>query len=429
MKVLFIAANTEQINMPVMPLGLACVAEAAARAGHDTAMIDLMVQQDTGAALEKAIADFEPQCIAVSVRNIDDQKMKSPRFLLDDVRATVLACKQLSPAPIVVGGAGYSIFPEPALAYLGADLGIAGEGEAAFTELLCRLEQRRDLSGIPGLVLPGRGVMAPVAHVSALDDWSLPRMDFLSLSASLSEMFWIPVQTRRGCPLRCSYCSTPAIEGAASRRRSPEYVADWLQTWVRAGFRRFFFVDNTFNFPSSYARQLCLSILEKKLPIHWRAIIYPKQVDRDLVKLMADSGCTHISLGFESGAPAVLKGMNKKYTPDEVRAVSRMFADHGIERMGFLLLGGPDETRETVEETLDFATSLQLDLLEITVGIRIYPDTPLAARARAEGLLAPDDDLLRPRFYLAEDIKDWITPRVTKWARAHGIAYPEQRPV
>jgi len=111
-----------------------------------------------------------------------------------------------------------------------------------------------------------------------------------------------------------------------------------------------------------------------------------------------------------------------------VRAVSGRFADCGIERMGFLLLGGPEETRETVEASLDFADSLQLDLLEITVGIRIYPDTPLAVRARAEGLLAPDDDLLRPRFYLAEDIKDWITPRVTKWARAHGIAYPEQRP-
>jgi len=427
-KVLLIAANTEQINMPVMPLGLACVAEAATQAGHTTAMIDLMVLQGTGAAIKDAITEFRPDCIAVSVRNIDDQEMESPRFLLDDVRTIINTCKSLSSAPIVVGGAGYSIFPESALAYLGADMGIAGEGEAAFTELLCRLEQQRDLSGIPGLVLPGRGLTQPAAHAATLDDWPLPRLEFLSLSASRSDFPWIPVQTRRGCPLRCSYCSTSSIEGVASRRRAPEYVADWLQAWVRAGFREFFFVDNTFNFPPSYAKHLCRSILERKLQIHWRAIIYPKQVDRDLVKLMADAGCTHISLGFESGAPVVLKGMNKKFTPDEVRAVSGRFADCGIERMGFLLLGGPEETRETVEASLDFADSLQLDLLEITVGIRIYPDTPLAVRARAEGLLAPDDDLLRPRFYLAEDIKDWITPRVTEWARAHGIAYPEQRP-
>ncbi len=429
MKVLLVSANREQVNMPVMPLGLACVAEAAKQAGHDVALVDLMVEADAESAIRESIAAFQPDCIGLSVRNIDNQEMDSPRFLLEEVRTIISACRELSHAPIVVGGAGYSIFPESALACLGADMGIAGEGEAAFTELLNRLEQKRDVSGVAGLVLPGRGVTQPIAYTQNLDEWPLPRIDFLSLSASRKDAPWIPVQTRRGCPLKCSYCSTPLIEGIAARRRAPERVADWLQEWVQAGYHEFFFVDNTFNFPPSYAGELCRQVIQRKLDVRWQAIIYPKQVDRELVRLMADAGCTHISLGFESGALSVLRDMNKKFTPDEVRSISGIFADHGIERMGFLLLGGPEETRETVEESLEFADSLHLELLEITAGIRIYPNTPLAARAREEGLIAPDDNLLQPRFYLAENVRGWIKPRVTEWAGAHGIAYPEQRPI
>jgi len=89
LKVLFISANTEHINMPVMPLGLACVAEATKRAGHEVTMVDLMVEQAAHATLETAIAAFQPACIGLSVRNIDDQEMEPPKFLWDEVRAAV----------------------------------------------------------------------------------------------------------------------------------------------------------------------------------------------------------------------------------------------------------------------------------------------------------------------------------------------------
>jgi radical SAM superfamily enzyme YgiQ (UPF0313 family) len=76
--------------------------------------------------------------------------------------------------------------------------------------------------------------------------------------------------------------------------------------------------------------------------------------------------------------------------------------------MGFLLLGAPGETRETVMQSLTFARSLGLDGLKVTVGIRIYPGTPLARRAVEEGVIAPEDDLLFPRFYLAPGLEPWI---------------------
>ncbi len=131
---------------------------------------------------------------------------------------------------------------------------------------------------------------------------------------------------------------------------------------------------------------------------------------------MAEAGCVEVSLGFESGSLAVLREMNKRFTPADVREISGLLAAHGIRRMGFLLLGGPGETRETVEESLAFATSLNLESLRITVGIRIYPGTPLARRALEEGVISADDDLLFPRFYLAPGLEPWIHQRVAAHA-------------
>ena len=88
--------------------------------------------KDIPAAVEEAIRSFQPEVIGVSVRNIDDQSMEQGRFLLDQAKEVVRLCRGFSAAPIVIGGAGYSIFPESALEYLGADMGIQGEGEAAF---------------------------------------------------------------------------------------------------------------------------------------------------------------------------------------------------------------------------------------------------------------------------------------------------------
>src|SRR5512136_323256 len=151
MRVLLIASNTERINMVSLPLGLGLVAAATRRAGHEVAFLDLLNEQDPVAAVRQAIETARPEVVGISVRNIDDQSRDSPRFLLQQVRPVVEACRAATPAPIVLGGAGYSIFPEAALAYLGADLGVAGDGEAAFPALLERLQAGSDPSDVPGV--------------------------------------------------------------------------------------------------------------------------------------------------------------------------------------------------------------------------------------------------------------------------------------
>jgi radical SAM superfamily enzyme YgiQ (UPF0313 family) len=416
MKVLLVSANTELINMPTVPLGLAFVAAATRGAGHDVELVDLMAETDTRRIINEAIRGFRPDIVGVSVRNIDDQDMESPQFLLRQAREAVSSCKAFSEAPVVVGGAGYSIFPESALEYLGADMGIQGEGEDAFPVLIEKIQRGGPLSSVPGLFLPGRGLQGKRRFPRDLDKLPLPDTRLLSTSVYEGEDFWFPVQTRRGCPMKCSYCSTEAVEGARIRRRSPEVIVRWLAQWVAAGFHRFHFVDNTFNLPPSYAKALCSRIVEAGLDIRWRCIIYPGAIDEDLVNKMARAGCAEVSLGFESGSPEILRAFNKKFLPHDVRRASSLFKEYGIRRMGFLLLGGPGEHRGTVEESLAFIDSLDLEAVKITTGIRIYPHTFLARTAMAEGVIGPDEDLLLPRFYMAAGLEGWVRHSVRERA-------------
>ena len=413
MRILLISAANDAGSIVPLPLGLACVAAATERAGHHVRLLALGSDADCENDVRKAIKQFAPDVIGVSVRNIDDQNMQSPHFLLASLRQVVGVCRAASSARIVVGGAGYSIFPKSVLAYLDADIGIRGEGEAAFPALLSWLEPGAQSSLPPAAYFPN-GSHLPATFAPALDDFLLPEPR-LWLDFPGSTTMRIPVQTRRGCPLDCIYCSTSLIEGRPVRRRSPELVVEWLTALRHDGFRHFHFVDNTFNLPPSYAKDLCRKLTDAELGLDWWGIIYPKWVDAELGELMAKAGCTQVSLGFESGSETMLPQLNKRFTCREVREISDTLAAVGIKRYGFLLLGGPGETRETVEESLEFADSLHLEGLKVTVGLRIYPGTALHSMAVVEGVVRADDDLLSPHFYLAAGLQDWLLKRTAEY--------------
>ena len=142
-------------------------------------------------------------------------------------------------------------------------MGIQGEGEISFPFLLKSIKKGRSLSEVPGLYLPNLGLQGKRRFEKDLDGFPLPDKRLFHTSTYEGEDFWFPVQTRRGCPIGCSYCSTGTIEGCLIRKRSPESVLRWLVQWVETGFQRFHFVDNTFNLPPSYAKALCSQIISE----------------------------------------------------------------------------------------------------------------------------------------------------------------------
>jgi radical SAM superfamily enzyme YgiQ (UPF0313 family) len=403
-----VAANTERINMPTLPLGAALVAAAAEAAGHETSFLDLMGEGEPEVALRREIQRARPEVIGISVRNIDDQDMEHPSFLLDKVAPVVDACRQVTDAPLVLGGAGFTLFPDAVLSHLGADYGVSGEGEEAFPALLDSLADGGDPARIPGVYTVESAPTHDRASVASLDGLA-PAGDVLWRTADLDDPdLWVPVQTRRGCPYRCSYCSTPRIEGSVLRTRSPRLVVEQLARMAADGVRRLQFVDNIFNIPHDYALELCREIRALDADFQWMCILYPSGVDGELAQAMADAGCVVAALGFESGCDRILRSFAKTFDTAEVRRISELLADHEIRRFGFLLLGGPDETRASVVESLDFVESLNLDMLKTTVGIRIYPNTPLADLAVRQGVLSPTDNLLHPSFYMAPGLEGFI---------------------
>ena len=411
MKVLLISPNTETFQMLSLPIGLACIAAATRKAGHEVVLLDLMFESDPHAATRKLVSDFCPDIIGVSVRNIDNQDRANTKFLLPGVKTVIANCRAVSRAPLVVGGAGYSIFPRAALRYLGADLGIQGEGEVVFPALIERIAANKAFADLPGVFLPG-GTAVPMSPATGLDEFPLPEPDLWISPAANKETLWVPVQSRRGCPMQCSYCSTHLIEGWSRRARSPRQIVVWLEKMRAAGYRTFAFVDNTFNLPLPYAKTLCREIVAAGMDVNWCCIVYPQWVDTELVELMQAAGCREVALGFESGSDPILQGFHKRFTAEEVRAVSRLFEAAGIYRRGFLMLGAPGETKATVEESLAFADSLHLNALKITLGIRIYPHTVLAETAMKERVTQPGDDLLLPQFYFSPSLRDWLPERV-----------------
>ena len=419
MKVLLISANTEKINMAVLPVGMAFVAKAAEDAGHEVSQINLMAEPVALKSLASRIRMIRPHIIGISVRNIDDQVSLSPRFLLEPVTQVVATCRQNTESRIVLGGAGYSMFPDHALAYLGADMGIQGEGEYAFVMLLDKIQKGEDFSMVPGLHHAARNIANPPDINPKLDRFLFPapKRHLTPLEPVSDEIIWLPFQTRRGCPLNCSYCSTALIEGTLTRKRSPKAVVDALSRYETAGFDHFFFVDNTFNLPQEYAIELCDRVIEAGLSISWRCILYPGKVSERLVAKMAESGCVEVSLGMESGSDSILKKMNKRFLSKDGRHASDLLKKYGIRRMGFLLLGGPGETRQTVMESLQFVDSLGLEMVKVTIGIRIYPETDLARHAKRVGKLSAADNLLFPRFYIEDGMASWLRKTAKAWMK------------
>jgi radical SAM superfamily enzyme YgiQ (UPF0313 family) len=418
MRVLLISGNREDVDIRVPALGLACIAAACENAGHEVILLDLLAEKDPRSAVVQAVRTFRPEAIGLSVRNIDDQRMRNPRFLLDQARDAITWCRETSTAPIILGGAGFSILPQAILNYLGADMGIQGEGETIFPELLKRLDAGEALEKLPGLFRKGKPSAANRTFAKNLDTLPLPKPSLISRSLSGARDAPVPVQTRRGCPFSCSYCSTPAIEGRLVRRRSPESVVTWMTQWVEEGFRNFYFVDNTFNLPRSYALDLCSKLAAAGLNISWRCILFPGELDPGLIEALAEAGCREVSVGFESGSESVLRRMKKQYELGEVRHASDLLRRHGIRRIGFLMLGGPGETKESVEESLAFAEALDLDALKLSIGIRIYPNTDVAQAALEEGIIASEQDLLLPCFYVVRNLEDWLYDTVARHTSA-----------
>ncbi len=403
-----ISANRERDPSPVFPLGLSYLLGPLARAGHFVRLLDLCFEEDVPAAVVRALDEARPAVVLVSIRNLDNVTWPVSRSYVDGVREVVGLCRDR--AVVVLGGSGFSLEPRALLAATGAHCGVVGEGEEVVPRLLERIEAGIAPSGLPGVVVPGDGVPASPRVPASI---GVPNRELFDVSRYLTEGGAANVQTKRGCPFACVYCTYPVLEGSRVRTRPAAEVVRELRTLVDDhGVDYVEFCDDIFNFPEPAARELCTAMIEADLRLSWSAFVNPGHLDAGLLDLMVRAGCDAVELGTDSGSPAMLRSLGKSFTVDEVREAARLCREAGVATAHYLLFGGPGENDETIAESVALMDELRPEAVIVMVGIRIYAGTELHDVALREGVVAPDQCLLDPVFYPAEPALRRIAARV-----------------
>ena len=415
MKVLLVSPNVESLPDPVFPLGLAHISAVLKENQIRCQVLDLCFVQDYEAAIESAITSFQPDIIGLSLRNMDNVSYPNYISYLPFFRQVVQTIRKKSRARIVLGGSGFALMPDSILDYLCADWGIVGEGEAAFVRLINRLQQKGDFRQPlkSGIIFDHPGI------IENLDDIPIPDRSGFDNEAYLKWGGMGNIQTKRGCPFKCVYCTYPIIEGERVRLRSPKLICDEIESMLGYGINNLFFVDNIFNYPVDHAEEICQQMISRRLPVKWSCYANPRFVTPELVKLMLAAGCTGLEFGSDAANQTMLANLRKNFTVNDLRSASAICRESGISFCHSLLLGGPGETMETVHETLDTILAMFPTAVICMIGIRVFPRTRLSLIAREQGLVGPEEDFLKPVFYLSPAIKNEILPFIEKFAKGN----------
>lgn len=418
MNVLLVSPNREHSPYPIQPLGLLYVADALGKAGHEVDFCDCNFLHGDDALLSRLKA--KPDLICFSLRNIDNTAFPGTKYYLPEFQRIVNLCRERCAAPLLIGGAGFSLMPEEILAFLDVDHGIVGQGERAIVEFLECLDGQRARDQVSGLCYRQDGV----CHVNA-PDFSVetirnhrPARELLDMPRYQTEGGMANIQTKRGCPFQCIYCTYPVIEGRVPLLRDPFDVVDEL-AWMQDAHdvRYFSFVDSVFNVPLHHATAICEEILRRDLRIRWTSFFNPHSLNKGFIELAKCAGCSGVELGCDALDDAMLESLKKGFTVDHVEQATRWFMEVGINVCICLILGGPGENRRSIAETFRRLDKLHPTHAVAFGGVRIYPRTEMERIAKAEGY--GTESWLMPQFYFSRNVEDALVKTIQHYGSTH----------
>jgi radical SAM superfamily enzyme YgiQ (UPF0313 family) len=431
MRIAFVSANRETLPDPVIPLGLLSVM-ANTPERHERVLWDLCFERDPLGFLGERIASWRPELLALGLRNVQNSDYTN---MEDNLRyyETLVAVAREAGVPVVLGGAGFSVMPREILQRLEAAWGISGEGEAAFPALLACIEAGEGFEAVPNLHrwVEG-GVVSNAGPASFLD------LDRLAMARreAVDPRYYARVgieslQTKRGCPLGCEYCTYPLIEGKRHRLREPARVVDELRAALAAqpATNHLFFVDSVFTLPSGHAKAICREILAREIEIGWTCYANPIGFDRELAELMKAAGCVGMEVGTDSGSDEILRRQRKGFTAADVHRMHDICAEVGLLDCHTFVLGTSGETLDHVHQTLDFLDELQpfAAILMMWMEELEALDPGLSDRRRAfrDGIrdLLVQRCATRPRW-IAPQLKIAYDPRIFRILRKRGFCGP-----
>lgn len=403
-KILLVSANKHAEPYPVYPLGISYIQTYLNETNPDLEirLFDINLQQLSD--LQNLLNTFDPGMIGISLRNVDDVNLYVKESFIEGYRKVVEITRKHSDGVIVLGGAGFSVFPELLFNKLKPDFGVFGEGEETLLQLVRALTDGNSYRGIDGLLYGRNNEVVFNKRKNFFDDLSLRFND------KLIDYYWqysgmLNVQTKRGCPYNCIYCTYPLIEGSKVRTLNMEKIIDSIKVlYDKKGIDYLFFTDSVFNISNEYNYEFADRLIHSGMNIKWGGYFTIHNLDRDLLKVLKRSGLTHIEFGTESISDSVLKAYGKKFTAADVINASATCNELDIPFAHFMILGGYGESDATLDETFANSRKIENTVFFPFVGMRIYPGTILQKYAIQEKVIRADNDLLEPRYYVSKNI-------------------------
>ncbi|UCE58700.1 MAG: cobalamin-dependent protein [Phycisphaerales bacterium] len=396
-RVLLISCNTTREPYPVYPLGMTMVAEAVREQGHEVRQCDLLQMDSQSQNVEEVVQSFRPDVVGLALRNIDNIDSADLDAYTDAYGDVSRSVRAATTAPIVLGGAGYSLFPDVLLEQVDADYGIVGEAEVAFSELVEQLT-----AGGP----PVQRILRGDEPLSGARIGALARAQELA-SFYLQEGGMLNLQSKRGCAHRCAYCTYPLLEGCTYRFRPPADVVNEIEMLRdRFGAEYIAFTDSVFNDQQGHYLSIAEELVRRKNQVPWMAFFRPQRFDRRDVDLLTRAGLHAVEWGTDCTTDATLAGLCKDFTWAHVETSNRLFAGAGVRNAHFVIFGGPDETEQTVQEGLANLDHLDNCVVFAFCGVRILPGTAVHALAVEQGVVKRSDPLLPARFYYSSQVDE-----------------------
>ena len=422
MKILLIATNRHHRLMSRMearplPIGLAYVAGHLDLNRHSLKVLDLMFSTDYLADTERAVREFQPNLIGLSIRNLDNQSYLDPQWALPITKEVIQRIRAITPTTIVCGGPAFSIFPKECFRFLEPDprnteyLGIAGDAGETFAQLADRLDDGEPYHDLPGLVYREGNEIIFHEHPASSAFPKPPRLEELDMAKYEQAGFGIGILTKLGDFYYPTTGDGKETEVAAWRVIRPieEVIQEVREMKQSFGLRKVFFIDSGFNIPLPHAKSLCQSLIEADLKLNWNTCLapVPQACDEEIIGLMKQAGCGLVLMGGIGGHEDLFnQDMDNLLQP--LHEVSLACEKGGLHYMLSMYFGEPGETRETVEMKLDFLRGLRPAMANLRVGLRILPGSPVAQVALREGVITEESQLIQPTFYVAEEVRNWI---------------------
>jgi radical SAM superfamily enzyme YgiQ (UPF0313 family) len=302
----------------------------------------------------------------------------------------------------IIGGPHVHFLWEETLQNKFVDFCVIGEGEYVVLNLVKALGENKSFKNIEGLAFRSNGKIVstgPSQRITKLDDLPLPARHLLPMEEYKSPFLvkvggkpYTALMTSRGCPFRCKYCASSAMWNGRATYHSPEKVIEELVSVKEEfGIKYFTFSDDTFTVIKKRVDKICDGILENNLDMDWACLVRADTIDADVLKKMKSAGCKGVYMGIEFGNQRLLDFVDKRIDLKMVRdAVNLINRVGGLKLEGVFMIGYPTETRETINDTINFAKSLDLTAAAFSITVP-YPGTELQTYCKENNLLINED--------------------------------------